>query len=137
MKTIIGTAIFVAFFSSAAIAAPEPDVINANAATPLPQMAPQLAVKSESATAQEPVQMAAASTKKGRCVRRAFEVNDFGKEGPISLAKKDLANYVAKIKKREGVRNVRVSQKKPVCRLYLWLGPASEYTCRVEASICW
>ena len=74
---------------------------------------------------------------KPRCERRAFEVNDFGKEGPISLAKQDMRNYVNKIKKREGVSKVRVSHKKPTCRLYLWLGPASEYTCRIEATICW
>lgn len=72
-----------------------------------------------------------------KCVRRAFEVNDFGKEGPISLAKQDLANYVKKIKQQKGVSNVTSSHKKPTCRLYLWLGPASEYTCRIEATICW
>lgn len=71
------------------------------------------------------------------CERRAFEVNDFGKEGPINYAKQDLANYVEKIKKRQGVSKVRVTHKKPTCRLYLWLGPASEYTCRIEATMCW
>lgn len=72
-----------------------------------------------------------------KCERRAFEVNDFGKEGPISLAKQDMNNHAKKIKKREGVSHVKVSHKKPTCRLYLWLGPASEYTCRLEASFCW
>ena len=151
MKTIIGATAFFVLLGSAVVAAQVPDIVYgdendirdarlAEAAIPLPVMAPKIFVQSVSRiepTAQQADQQGFQLAAIRRCERRAFEVNDFGKEGPISLAKKDLANYVEQIKKREGVRTVRVSQKKPVCTLYLWLGPASEYTCRIEASICW
>ncbi len=71
------------------------------------------------------------------CEWHAFEVNDYGKEGPIRMARENLYKWVDNLKKEKRIKNVSVSERKPKCRLFLDFGIFDEHTCRIEAKICW
>lgn len=71
------------------------------------------------------------------CQRHAFIVNDFGKEGPIRMARENLYKFVEKLKKEKNIKHIRVKESKPSCFVYLDVGLFNEHTCRIEASMCW
>jgi hypothetical protein len=72
-----------------------------------------------------------------RCTRLAFEVNDYGKDGPTRDAKMLLDKHIADWAKGRGIKSYRVGQKTVNCRLFLDLIVFDEYTCRAEAPVCW
>ena len=72
-----------------------------------------------------------------KCERHAFEVNDYGKEGPIRMARENLYKFVEKLKKEKGLKKVRVKESEPKCRLFLDFIVFDEHTCRIEANICY
>ena len=92
-------------------------------------------VAKTAAAAAAPV--AAGAKSAGRCSRMAFEVNDYGKDGPTKDSKDLLDKHVAKWAAEKGVKKYTVGKKVVNCRLFLDFGVADEHTCRAEAPVCW
>ena len=80
---------------------------------------------------------AAGGKSTGRCTRMAFEVNDYGKDGPTKDAKELLDKHVAKWAADKGIKKYTVGKKVVNCRLFLDFGFFDEHTCRAEAPVCW
>lgn len=80
---------------------------------------------------------AASSKTSGRCTRLAFEVNDWGKDGPTNDAKALLDKHVATWAAGKGIKKYTIGKKTVNCRLFLDFGFADEHTCRAEAPVCW
>ena len=72
-----------------------------------------------------------------RCTRMAFEVNDWGKDGPTKDAQALLDKHVASWAAQKGIKKYTVGKKIVNCRLFLDFGFADEHTCRAEAPVCW
>jgi hypothetical protein len=87
------------------------------------------------APAAKPAAGAAAPT--GRCTRLAFEVNDYGKEGPTKDAKELLDKHIANWAQQKGIKRYTVGKKVVNCRLFLDFIVFDEHTCRAEAPVCW
>ena len=77
------------------------------------------------------------SPAEAKCMRLAFSVNDYGKEGPTRDAKDLLDKYIAKWTAENGITNYRTGKKDVTCELFLDFIVFDEYTCRAEASVCW
>lgn len=73
----------------------------------------------------------------GRCTRLAFEVNDYGKDGPTKDAKSLLDKHIASWAAEKGIKRYTVGKKTVNCRLFLDLIVFDEHTCRAEAPVCW
>lgn len=70
-----------------------------------------------------------------RCEGHIFEVNHYGKSG-IELARENLNNYVADLKKKSPRKKFRVVEDEPQCYKFLDLILFDEWTCKIEAAIC-
>lgn len=79
----------------------------------------------------------AATPASAECDTLAFEVNDYGKEGPtrdaIALLDKHIVNTMAK----RGIKNYRVGEKTVKCELFLDFIVFDEHTCTAAAPVCW
>ncbi len=79
----------------------------------------------------------AASPALADCDTLAFEVNDYGKEGPtrdaLALLDKHIVNSMAK----RGVKDYRVGEKTVKCELFLDFIVFDEHTCTAQAPVCW
>ena len=73
----------------------------------------------------------------GRCTRMAFEVNDYGKDGPTKDAKSLLDKHIASWAAEKGIKKYTVGDKVVNCRLFLDFVVFDEHTCRAEAPVCW
>ena len=71
------------------------------------------------------------------CQKLGFEVNDYGKAGPIRDAKKLLDEYIKKWTRERGIKRYRVGKKKVTCELFLDFGFFDEHTCKAVATFCW
>ena len=71
------------------------------------------------------------------CETHIFEVNDYGKVGPIKFARENLQKYVDQVKKQRNLRQVKVVEGEPKCWKFLDFGFFDEWTCSVKAAICW
>jgi hypothetical protein len=71
------------------------------------------------------------------CKKFAFEVNDYGKEGPTRDAKALLDKHIAEWAKQQGISNYTVGKKDVTCELFLNLLVVDEHTCRAVATVCW
>ena len=71
------------------------------------------------------------------CKKFAFEVNDYGKEGPTRDAKALLDKHIATWAKQQGISNYTVGKKDVTCELFLNLIVVDEHTCRAVATVCW
>ncbi len=80
---------------------------------------------------------AAASVADAKCVRLAFEVNDYGKEGPTKDAKALLDKHIAKWTADRGITRYSKGKKSVNCKLFLDFGFFDEHTCKAEATVCW
>ena len=79
----------------------------------------------------------AAGKTSGRCTRLAFEVNDYGKDGPTKDAKSLLDKHIATWAAEKGIKKYTVGNKAVNCRLFLDFVVFDEHTCRAEAPVCW
>jgi hypothetical protein len=79
----------------------------------------------------------AAGKASGRCTRIAFEVNDYGKDGPTKDAKSLLDKHIATWAAEKGIKKYTVGNKLVNCRLFLDFIVFDEHTCRAEAPVCW
>ena len=79
----------------------------------------------------------AAGKPSGRCTRMAFEVNDYGKDGPTKDAMQLLDVHVAKWAAEKNIKKYTIGKKVVNCRLFLDFGVFDEHTCRAEAPVCW
>jgi hypothetical protein len=80
---------------------------------------------------------AAGGKPSGRCTRLAFEVNDYGKDGPTKDAQSLLDKHIAGWAAGRGIKTYKVGKKVVNCRLFLDFGFFDEHTCRAEAPVCW
>jgi hypothetical protein len=71
------------------------------------------------------------------CKKFAFEVNDYGKDGPTRDAKSLLDKHIAEWAKQQGIKNYTVGKKDVTCELFLNLLVVDEHTCRAVATVCW
>lgn len=71
------------------------------------------------------------------CVTLAFEVNDYGKEGPTKDALSLLDKHIAENMAKRGIKNYRVGKKTVNCKLFLDFIVFDEHTCTAQAPVCW
>lgn len=71
------------------------------------------------------------------CRKLAFEVNDYGKEGPTKDALALLDKHIAATMEKEGIKKYKVGKKSVDCKLFLDFIVFDEYTCRAAATVCW
>jgi hypothetical protein len=71
------------------------------------------------------------------CKKFAFEVNDYGKDGPTQDAKALLDKHIATWAKEQGIAHYTVGKKDVTCELFLNLIVVDEHTCRAVATVCW
>ncbi len=71
------------------------------------------------------------------CRTRAFTVNDYGKDGPTSDAKRLLDADIASWTKANNLSNVSVGAKSVKCFQYLNFVVFDEWTCTASAKVCW
>jgi hypothetical protein len=74
---------------------------------------------------------------KSTCTTLAFEVNDYGKEGPTRDAKTLLDAYAVKWAAANSIAKYKMGEKSVECRLFLDFGFFDEHTCTASADICW
>jgi len=79
----------------------------------------------------------AASPASAECETLAFEVNDYGKEGPTRDALALLDKYIVSTMAERGVKNYRVGAKTVSCKLFLDFIVFDEHTCIAQAPVCW
>ena len=77
-----------------------------------------------------------ASKSGGRCTRLAFEVNDYGKDGPTKDAKSLLDTHIAKCAAHKGIKKYTVGKKSVDCKLFLDFIVFDEHTCNAEPPLC-
>jgi hypothetical protein len=71
------------------------------------------------------------------CKKFAFEVNDYGKDGPARDAQSLLDKHIAGWAKQQGIKTYTVGKKDVTCELFLNLIVVDEHTCRAVATVCW
>ena len=71
------------------------------------------------------------------CRKLAFEVNDYGKEGPTRDALALLDKHIAATMAKEGIKKYRVGKKSVDCKLFLDFIIFDEHTCTASANVCW
>jgi hypothetical protein len=74
---------------------------------------------------------------KSTCTNLAFEVNDYGKEGPTKDAKALLDAYVVKWAAANNIKKYKMGEKSVDCKLFLDFGFFDEHTCTASADVCW
>jgi len=80
---------------------------------------------------------ASAAPATAACKKFAFEVNDYGKDGPTRDAKALLDKHVATWAKEHSISHYTVGKKDVTCELFLNLIVVDEHTCRAVATVCW
>lgn len=71
-----------------------------------------------------------------KCETLGFEVNDYGKEGPIRDAKALLDKYIIEWTAENRIKKYKVGKKKVSCYLFLDFYFFDEHTCKAEAPVC-
>ena len=71
------------------------------------------------------------------CRKLAFEVNDYGKDGPTKDALALLDKHIAATMARDGIKNYKVGKKSVQCKLFLDFIVFDEHTCTASANVCW
>jgi hypothetical protein len=71
------------------------------------------------------------------CRKLAFEVNDYGKEGPTKDALSLLDKHIAETMAKEGIKGYKVGKKSVDCKLFLDFIVFDEHTCTASANVCW
>jgi hypothetical protein len=71
------------------------------------------------------------------CRKLAFEVNDYGKEGPTKDALSLLDKHIAATMAKEGIKKYKVGKKSVDCKLFLDFIVFDEHTCTASANVCW
>lgn len=79
----------------------------------------------------------ATSPASAECDTLAFEVNDYGKDGPTRDALALLDKHIAATMAKRGVKKYRVGEKKVNCELFLDFIVFDEHTCTAQAPVCW
>jgi hypothetical protein len=79
----------------------------------------------------------AASPAIADCDTLAFEVNDYGKEGPTRDALALLDKHIVATMERRGIKKYRVGAKSVDCKLFLDFIVFDEHTCTAKAPVCW
>ncbi len=79
----------------------------------------------------------AASPAMADCDTLAFEVNDYGKEGPTRDALALLDKHIVASMAKRGVTKYRVGEKTVKCELFLDFIVFDEHTCTAQAPVCW
>jgi hypothetical protein len=79
----------------------------------------------------------AASPASAECDTLAFEVNDYGKEGPTRDALALLDKHIVASMAKRGVTKYRVGEKTVNCSLFLDFIVFDEHTCIAQAPVCW
>ena len=72
-----------------------------------------------------------------KCVRLAFTVNDYGKEGPTKDAKTLLDKHIASWTAARGIKTYSAGKKDVTCELFLDFGVFDEHTCKAASTVCW
>jgi hypothetical protein len=80
---------------------------------------------------------ASAAPATAACKKFAFEVNDYGKDGPTRDAKALLDKHIATWAQQQGISHYTVGKKDVTCELFLNLIVVDEHTCRAVATVCW
>src|SRR5690606_26843620 len=78
-----------------------------------------------------------ASPASAECDTLAFEVNDYGKEGPTRDALALLDKRIVASMAKRGVTKYRVGEKTVNCSLFLDFIVFDEHTCIAQAPVCW
>lgn len=79
----------------------------------------------------------AASPASAECDVLAFEVNDYGKEGPTRDALALLDKHIVATMERRNIKTYSVGEKTVNCELFLNLIVFDEHTCTAKANVCW
>jgi hypothetical protein len=80
---------------------------------------------------------AAALPASAECKSYAFEVNDYGKDGPTKDAKDLLDKLIASKMAEKGIKDFHTGKKTVSCYMFLNFIVFDEYTCSAEAKVCW
>jgi len=78
-----------------------------------------------------------ASPASAECDTLAFEVNDYGKDGPTRDALALLDKHIVANMAKRGVTKYRVGEKSVKCSLFLDFIVFDEHTCIAQAPVCW
>lgn len=79
----------------------------------------------------------AASPASAECDVLAFEVNDYGKEGPTRDALALLDKHIVATMEKRGIKPYSVGEKTVKCELFLNFIVFDEHTCTAQANVCW
>jgi hypothetical protein len=79
----------------------------------------------------------AAAPATAACRKLAFEVNDYGKEGPTKDALSLLDKHIAATMAKEGIKKYKTGKKTVDCKLFLDFIVFDEHTCTASANVCW
>ncbi|MBN9278130.1 MAG: hypothetical protein J0I57_10915 [Hyphomicrobium sp.] len=79
----------------------------------------------------------AATPASADCDTLAFEVNDYGKDGPTRDALALLDKHIASTMTKRGIKDYRVGEKTVKCELFLDFIVFDEHTCTAQAPVCW
>jgi hypothetical protein len=71
------------------------------------------------------------------CRKLAFEVNDYGKDGPTKDAMSLLDKHIAATMAKEGIKKYKTGKKSVDCKLFLDFIVFDEHTCTASANVCW
>ena len=78
-----------------------------------------------------------ASPAVAECKKLAFEVNDYGKDGPTKDALALLDKHIAATMAKDGIKGYKVGKKSVDCKLFLDFIVFDEHTCTASANVCW
>ncbi len=79
----------------------------------------------------------AATPASAECETLAFEVNDYGKEGPTRDAMALLDKHIVSTMAKRNIKKYRVGEKTVNCKLFLDFIVFDEHTCTAQAPVCW
>ena len=72
-----------------------------------------------------------------KCTKLAFEVNDYGKDGPARDAQELLDKHIASWAAQNKIKSYTTGKKDVSCELFLNFVVFDEHTCRATATVCW